>query len=319
MRRVTFTEEVKSELVRLVDIGDCCRRSELAAIVKQHGTLQLSRMGGFGLNIATQNPGVARLVFKLVKEHQSDARVFIRRRSAFRKNRMYLIFAPMAEKILSNLGIWNDEEKSLRLTNQLLESECCYRAYLRGAFIISGTINDPNRVSYHLEMVSEYQAQADFLCEVMRRCNLSPRVVRRKELHVVYLKEGEQVVDFLNLIGAHQSLLKVEGARVRKSMRNQVNRLVNAETANINKTMTASWRQVDCIRYLDQKVGMINLPAALRETAEIRGKYPDASLQELGTLFNPPLSKSAVNHRLRKLEAMAFQLGFREVGVESHE
>jgi len=316
---VTFTEEVKSELVRLVVSGDCCRRSELTAIVKQHGTLQLSRAGGIGLNIATQNPGVARLVFKLVKEHQPDARVFIRRRSAFRKNRMYLIFAPMAEKILSNLGIWDDQEKSLRLTSQALGSECCNRAYLRGAFIISGTINDPNRVSYHLEMVSEYQDQADFLCEVMRRCNLSPRVVRRKELYVVYLKEGEQVVDFLNLIGAHQSLLKVEGARVRKSMRNQVNRLVNAETANINKTVTASWRQVDCIRYLDQKMGVINLPAALRETADVRGKYPDASLQELGALFNPPLSKSAVNHRLRKLEALAFKLGFKEIEVGFHE
>ena len=316
---MTFTEEVKSELVRLADTDECCRRSELAAIVKQNGTLQLTRAGGFGLNIATQNPGVARLVFKLVKENQPDARVFIRRRSAFRKNRMYLIFAPRAEQILSNLGIWNDHEKSLRLSNQVLERECCYRAYLRGAFIISGTINDPNKVSYHLEMVTEYQGQADFLCDVMRRCDLSPRVVRRKELYVVYLKEGEQVVDFLNLIGAHQSLLKVEGARVHKSMRNQVNRLVNAETANINKTMVASWRQVDSIRYLDQKIGVINLPVALRETAEIRSRHPDASLQELGTYFDPPLSKSAVNHRLRRIEALAVELGFEEMAVIMHE
>jgi len=307
---MTFTEEVKSELVRLIDAEECCRHSELTAIVRQNGTLQLSRAGGLGLNIATQNPGVARLVLKLVKEHQPDARVFIRRRSAFHKNRMYLIFVPKADAVLTKLKMWNEQEKSLQLAAQQIEGECCERAYLRGAFIISGTINDPNRVSYHLEIVSEYQSQADFLCEIMRRSGLTPRVVRRKELYVVYLKEGEQVVDFLNLIGAHSSLLKVEGARVRKSMRNQVNRLVNAETANINKTMAASWRQIDCIRYLDRHIGVNNLPVALRETAELRSQYPDASLQELGTYFQPPLSKSAVNHRLRKLEAVAVELGF---------
>lgn len=310
---MTFTEEVKSELVRRIDSEECCRRSELAAIVKQNGTLQLSRAGGLGLNIATQNPGVARLVLKLVKEYQPDARVFIRRRSAFRKNRMYLIFAPAAERILGRLGLWDEQAKSLRLAPQGLKEECCYRAYLRGAFIISGTINDPNRVSYHLEMVSDYQDQAAYLCEIMQRWGLTPRIVRRKELYVVYLKEGEQIVDFLNLVGAHGSLLKVEGARVHKAMRNQVNRLVNAETANINKTMAASWRQVDCIRHIDQRLGVNNLPLALRETAEIRSKYPDASLQELGAYFSPPLSKSAVNHRLRKLEALAGQLGFEGV------
>ncbi|MBT9175783.1 MAG: Sporulation transcription regulator WhiA [Firmicutes bacterium] len=314
---MTFTEAVKSELVRVIDEAACCRRAELVAIIRQHATLQLSRGGSLGLNIATQSPGVARLILRLVKEHQPEARVFIRRRSAFRKNRMYLIFCPHAAEVLMAVGLWDANNQRIHLTQlePIVESgqamDCCLRAYLRGAFIISGTITDPNRVSYHLEMVTESEAQAEYLCAVMERCQLVPRTIRRKELLVVYLKEGEQIVDFLNLAGAHSSLLRVEEARVRKSMRNQVNRLVNAETANLNKTMQASWRQADVIRYIDKTIGITSLPEPLQEAAALRTRYPEASLEELSLYFTPPLSKSAVNHRLRKLEAVAKNHGFR--------
>lgn len=307
---MTFTEEVKGELVRVVDEQECCRRTALAAIIRHAGSLQLSRAGGLGLNIPTQSPGVARLILKLTKEHQPDARVFIRRRSGFRKNRMYLIFAPVAEKVLRKVGLWDEELQTVKFTGQSLDTECCPRAYLRGAFLISGTISDPNRASYHLEIVAEYSPQAEYVRELMERCELTGKIIRRKELYVVYIKEADQVVDFLNLIGAHSALLRVEEARVRKSMRNKVNRLVNAETANLNKTMAASWRQVDCIRFLDARLGILALPKTLQEVAELRSRYPDSSLQELGELITPPLSKSAINHRLRKLEALAVKLGF---------
>lgn len=308
---MTFTETVKSELVRVLDEDACCRRAELVAIIRQHATLQLSRGGGLGLNIATQSPGVARLILRLVKEHQPEARVFIRRRSAFRKNRMYLIFCPQAEEVLSAVGLWDASHRRIELVQPELTLDCCLRAYLRGAFIISGTVTDPNRVSYHLEMVTESAAQAEFLCAVMRKCPLMPRIVRRKELFVVYLKEGEQIVDFLNLIGAHAALLRVEEARVRKSMRNQVNRLVNAETANLNKTIETAWRQTEAIRHIDKTIGITSLPTPLQETAALRARYPEASLGELSAIFQPPLSKSAVNHRLRKLENIAREQGFR--------
>ena len=307
---MTFTEDVKSELVRIIDAEACCRHSELAAIIRQSGILQLSRAGGMGLNVHTQNPAVARLVLQLLKEHQPEARVFIRRRSAFRKNRMYLLFAPEADKVLVKLGLWDSQARILIASTTMPEDNCCHRSYLRGAFIISGTMSDPNRASYHLEMVCEYEETAAYLCSVMAAVGLTPRMVRRKELSVVYLKEGEQIVDFLNLTGAHSSLLLVEDARVRKSMRNQVNRLVNAETANLNKSVQTAWRHIESIRYLDQAVGLNNLAANLRETAELRAKYPEASLQELGHYFQPPLSKSAVNHRLRKIEDLARRKGF---------
>jgi len=307
---VTFTEDVKGELVRIIDSEPCCRRRELAAIIRHGGILQLSRAGGMGLNIHTQNPAVARLVLQLLKERQPEARVFIRRRSAFRKNRMYLLFAPKADKLLLEVGLWDGEASSFFTHLDTPESECCNRAYLRGAFIISGSMSDPQKASYHLEMVCEYQETADYLRQVLEDCGLSPRLTRRKELLVVYLKEGEQVVDFLNLIGAHASLLKVEDARVRKSMRNQVNRLVNAETANLNKTISTAWRHIECIRYVDQVLGTNNLSPNLRLTAELRAKHPEASLQELGLYFSPPLSKGAVNHRLRKIEELAKELGY---------
>lgn len=308
---MTFTEEVKNELVRLPESDPCCRRAMLSAIIRHSGNLQLARGGGLGLNISTQSPGVARAILKLVKEQQPVARVFIRKRSAFRKNNVYLIFAPTAEKVLAAVGLWNSERRSIRFEGEPISRTCCIRAYLRGSFLVAGTINDPRGSSYHLEIVAEYEPQAEYLCGLMKEAGLRPKVVQRKQLFVVYIKDVEQITDFLNLVGAHTALLRMEDARVVKDMRNKVNRLVNAETANLNKTVVASWRQLEAIRFLDREVGVLSLPQDLQQLAELRGKYPDASLQELGQLIEPPLSKGAINHRLRKLEALAYRHGYR--------
>ena len=308
---MTFTEEVKNELVRLPEFDACCRRAMLASIIRHSGNLQLARGGGLGLNVSTQSPSVARAILKLVKEQQPSARVFIRKRSAFRKNNVYLIFAPGAERVLDAVGLWNAERKSIRFEGEPISKQCCVRAYLRGAFLVGGTVNDPRGSSYHLEIVAEYEPQAEYLCGLMTEVGLKPKTVQRKQLYVVYLKDVEQITDFLNLIGAHTALLRVEDARVVKDMRNKVNRLVNAETANLNKTVVASWRQLEAIRFLDREVGILSLPQDLQQLAELRGKYPDASLQELGQLVEPPLSKGSVNHRLRKLEALARRHGYR--------
>ena len=297
---MTFTEEVKNELVRLEEPDDCCRKVALAAIIRHSGNLQLARAGGLGLNISTQSPSVARAILKLVKEQQPSTRVFIRKRSAFRRNNVYLIFAPDAEKVLSAVGLWDPVRKSVRFEDEPVAKLCCKRAYLRGAFLVSGTINDPKGSSYHLEIVAEYESQAEYLCSIMKDLELRPKTVLRKGLYVAYLKEIEQIIDFVNMIGAHSALLRIEDARVVKDMRNKVNRLVNAETANLNKTVAASWRQLEAIRFLDRAVGILSLPQDLQQVAEFRGKYPDASLQELGQLLDPPISTGTVNHRLRK-------------------
>lgn len=191
---------------------------------------------------------------------------------------------------------------------QLLERNCCKRAFLRGAFLASGSISDPQK-SYHFEIVCQEQPQAQLLQELYRAFELDAKIVQRKKYYIVYLKEGAQIVDALNVMGAYVALMNLENVRIFKEMRGSVNRIVNCETANINKVVGAACRQVEDIRYIQSRVGLDELPPALREMALIRLEYPDSSLKELGELCDPPVGKSGVNHRLRKLGEIAKKLG----------
>ena len=190
---------------------------------------------------------------------------------------------------------------------QLLSSNCCKRAFLRGAFLASGSISDPQK-SYHFEIVCQEEAQARLLQQLYRTFELDAKVVQRKKYYIVYLKEGAQIVDALNVMGAYVALMNLENVRIFKEMRGSVNRIVNCETANINKVVGAACRQVEDIHYIQSKMGLDELPPALREMALIRLEYPDSSLKELGELCDPPVGKSGVNHRLRKLGELAEKL-----------
>lgn len=190
----------------------------------------------------------------------------------------------------------------------LLQRTCCKRAFLRGAFLSSGSISDPQK-SYHFEVVCQDEAQAQLLQELYRAFELDAKIVQRKKYYIVYLKEGAQIVDVLNVMGAYVALMNLENVRIVKEMRGSVNRIVNCETANINKVVGAAYRQVEDIRYIQSKIGLDELPPALREMALIRMEYPDSSLKELGELCDPPVGKSGVNHRLRKLGEIAAKLG----------
>lgn len=191
---------------------------------------------------------------------------------------------------------------------QLLSRTCCKRAFLRGAFLASGSISDPQK-SYHFEIVCQEQSQAQLLQELYHDFELDAKIVQRKKYHIVYLKEGAQIVDALNIMGAYVALMNLENVRIFKEMRGSVNRIVNCETANINKVVGAACRQVEDIRYIQSKIGLDELPPALREMALIRLEYPDSPLKELGELCDPPVGKSGVNHRLRKLGEIANKLG----------
>ena len=190
---------------------------------------------------------------------------------------------------------------------QLLSRNCCKRAFLRGAFLASGSISDPQK-SYHFEIVCQEEAQARLLQQLYRTFELDAKVVQRKKYYIVYLKEGAQIVDALNVMGAYVALMNLENVRIFKEMRGSVNRIVNCETANINKVVGAACRQVEDIHYVQSKMGLDELPPALREMALIRLEYPDSSLKELGELCDPPVGKSGVNHRLRKLGELAEKL-----------
>jgi hypothetical protein len=188
-----------------------------------------------------------------------------------------------------------------------VQHTCCKRAFIRGAFMAAGSISNPAR-SYHFEIVCRTREQAAQLQELIADFETEPKIVERKERYVVYLKEGEQIVDMLNVMGASVSLMNLENVRILKEMRNSINRKVNCETANINKTVSAAVRQLEDIRRIRDTIGFDSLPAQLAEMAQVRLDYPDATLKELGTYLDPPVGKSGVNHRLRKLAAVAENL-----------
>lgn len=306
---MTFSEEVKRELARLPRSDACCQCAELAALIRLNGSIEISRAGQWGLSVTTQNPATARVIFKLFRSvFGVQADIYIRRKVRLHKNNVYMVWCRgNVPDLLHQVGLVEaGSGLGHGVAVWVVEKRCCWRAYLRGAFLAAGAINDPHKVSYHMEITTEYEEQALVLCDLMAREALTAKVVTRKDSLVVYLKEGEQIVRFLNVVGAHAALLHFENARIRKQMRNQVNRLVNAETANLGKTVEAAMRQIEAIRLLAARQELARLSPGLRQIAELRLSYPEASLQELGQLADPPLSKSAVNHRLRKLVGLAF-------------
>lgn len=306
---MSFSAVTKNELARVTDKRSCCRLAELAALVKMDGSIQISAGRQVALNIATGNAAVARKIFSLIKElFGLQTEVLAQRKTRLRKNNVYLIriaSQPGMGEILKRLGMMDDMGRLKDAApDSMVRRECCRRAYLRGVFLGGGSVNNPEG-TYHLEVITENETFAHAISELMGKLHLDAKVNRRKNRYVVYLKESEQIAGFLNIIGAHSALLNFENARIYKDMRNQVNRLVNCDTANLNKTVNASVRQMENIELIKNSVGLGQLPDLLREVAELRIKYPGACLKELGAMMQQRLSKSGVNHRLRKIEELA--------------
>ncbi|NLB20548.1 MAG: DNA-binding protein WhiA, partial [Clostridium sp.] len=190
---------------------------------------------------------------------------------------------------------------------ELIHDDGLKKAFIKGAFLGSGSVSNPEK-AYHLEFVVNSLELAEELRDLINTFGLTAKVIARKNTFIVYLKEGEQIVDILSIIGAFNSLFEFENVRIVKDMRNNVNRLVNCETANLSKTVNAAVRQVESIRLIERELGLQRLPKPLREMAEIRLEYPDESLKELGEILEPKVGKSGVNHRLRKIEKIADEL-----------
>lgn len=305
---MSFSLVTKNELARVAPQRRCCRAAELAALVKMDGSLQISGRK-VSLNMFNHNAAVARKLFKLLKDlYGVQAEVLVKKKMRLNKNNVYLVRVPPQDgltEMLQGLGML-DENGLIRegARQDMLRSECCRRSYLRGVFLGGGSVNNPGG-TYHLEVITGNERHAGDICRLLKRFGLDARVSTRKKWYVVYLKESDQIVKCLNLMGAHTALLEFENARVVKDMRNRVNRLVNCETANLNKTVNASLRQTENIRLIAARLGMEKLPPSLREVAELRLSFPDASLKELGEMATPPLGRSGVNHRLRKLDKIA--------------
>lgn len=308
---MSFTAEVKEELARVEPRRECCPRAELSALLRVEGTLHYSGGGRMRLEIATETTPVARRIVKLLHGVYDLKTEITVRRSVLHKSNNYLITVidqPALMPALVDLGIIDANRTPLyEVPPWLVKKECCAVAYLRGAFLGGGFVADPHG-DFHFELTAEDETIAADLVALMARFDIQARTMTRRGSYAVYLKGAEPIVTFLALAGAHSALLRTEDVRILKEMRNDVNRLVNAETANLQKTATAAAEQVAAVRRLQATRGLDQLPPALQEIAHLRLEYPDLSLRELGEQAEPPLSKSAVYHRIRRLEELADEL-----------
>ncbi len=311
---MSFSSTVKNELCRIESAGKCCQFSELAAALCFNGMASVVANSEPVIRITTENAAFARKIYSSIKKLcDISPEVTIRKSRKLKKHVSYMLFITPtlgSSKLLKYTGVTyvpTAEEQPMELVvadKNRFKHQCCRKAFLRGAFLAGGSISDPEK-TYHLELTSRTPEQAQELSRILGTFKLKARIIKRKGSYVTYLKEGENIVDFLNIIGAHTALMELENVRILKGMRNTVNRIVNCETANLEKTVNASMRQVENIRYIAEKIGFDKLPDNLRDIAEIRLEYNDNNLVELGQLLSPPLGKSGVNHRLRKLDEIA--------------
>jgi cell division protein WhiA len=310
----SFSAQVKEELSHLQPAQACCQRMELAALLRACGRIAISGGGRLALSFATDHSPVARKVIRVLRStFQLETEVMVGRRIKLRKNRTYLVRVgpqPGLMNLLSITGIV-DEEGHLTDWGSLsdLAQDHCRRAYLRGTFLGTGWVSSPER-QHHLEFTTTETEAADALGQMLFGYGIPVRMTYRKDTTVLYIKDAEQVVRFLVVVGAHQSVLQYEQVRAIKDMRNRVNRQVNAETANLAKTAEAAARQAEALERLRRSGELERLPAPLQELAALRVEHPDASLKELGEMCHPPVGKSGVAHRMRQLMALAESQGF---------
>ncbi|MBR1866539.1 MAG: DNA-binding protein WhiA [Lachnospiraceae bacterium] len=324
---MSFSTQVKEEISRHISTSRHCQIAELLALVLAVGEVELQ-------------DGQGKLILKSEQELVADKlialldRLFGGEITVQRHFKYMEIDQPdMLNRLLQTIKLsdyvdyleedWLDEEElsdieetvtyvsskgvslqNCRFPRQVVQKECCKKAFIRGFFLAAGSVNDPQK-AYHFEIVVQSRELAEVIRSIIRSFSLDAKMVKRKKYYVVYLKEGSMIVDILNVMEAYVGLMDMENIRILKDMRNDINRRVNCETANIRKTVDAARRQIEDIEYIEQTRGLGYLNDSLRELAQMRLEEPDANLSELGKMLNPPVSKSGVNHRLRKISNIA--------------
>lgn len=309
---MSFSSRVKDGLSRQHSTARHCQIAEVAAILSLCGKIHIDEEDQYSIRIHTENVAVARKYFTLLKKaFNIKADVSIRRNAFLKRNRTYTVWVRESRDAVRVLEATKlmDRHGEIGETlsvghNLVLQNPCCRRAFIRGAFLASGSISDPEKF-YHFEIACASPDKAEQLREVIATFSIDAKIVVRKKYYVVYIKEGSQIVDILSVMEAHVALMELENIRILKEMRNSVNRQVNCETANINKTVSAAVKQLGDISYIRDTVGIDYLPESLAEIAQVRLERPEATLKELGEILNPPVGKSGVNHRLRKISTIA--------------
>lgn len=312
---MSFSSGVKDELSRHQTLARHCQIAEIAAIISMCGGVSISEKDHYSLKIQTENVYVARKYFTLLKKtFNIDTDIAIRRNVYLKKSRTYVITIHSEKDVVNVLKAVKlmDESGTLpgnhaMVSNLIIANSCCRRAFIRGAFLAAGSISAPEKF-YHYEIVCSSEEKAEQIKQVINSFDIDAKIVGRKKYFVVYIKEGSQIVDILNVMEAPKALMELENVRILKEMRNSVNRQVNCETANINKTVSAAVKQIEDIKYISDTIGLDNLPENLEEIAKVRLENPESPLKELGAHLKNPVGKSGVNHRLRKLSEIAEEL-----------
>lgn len=324
---MSFSADVKNEIGRHNNHSRHCKIAELLALVLATGEVELTE-GQTKLIMRPETAVVGDKICQLIDE-LFDNRIESIRHAKY----IEIVGADMTDQLLQTIKLsdyvefleedWLDEEELMEIEDdityvstrgvslqncqfpkQVIQKDCCKKAFIRGIFLATGSVNDPNK-AYHFEIVVHNKEMAEAVQQVVNSFSLDAKIVKRKKYYVVYLKEGSMIVDILNVMEAHISLMDMENVRILKDMRNDINRRVNCETANIKKTVNAARRQIEDIEYIEKTKGLKYLNDSLRVVAEIRLSEPDANLVELGEMLDPPVSKSGVNHRLRKISSIA--------------
>jgi DNA-binding protein WhiA len=310
---VSFSKDVKEELSTQISQARHCRLAELSAILSYDGKL-IPVKHGYYLRLQTESLVVARKYFTLIKKtFNINIEISIKIHSYHKENRIYSLILRDTDSIIRILQATKLIDGELKdgdigKANQLIiQNACCKRAFIRGAYLSSGSMSNPKK-TYHFEIVLSDYDKAVQLQEMIQTFSIDAKIIIRKKYYVVYIKEGSQIVDLLNVMEAHVALMNLENVRILKEMRNSINRQVNCEAANISKTVEAASKQIDDIIYIRDNYGFGELAEGLEEIALLRIQHPEASLKELGAMLIPPIGKSGVNHRLRKLSMIADHL-----------
>ena len=312
---MSFSYEVKEELVNQMGAARHCQLAELAALISACGEVGIHTNRDLVLMIRSENILVVDKACQLIsKAFRIIPEVSVFGNGDWKKGRLYTMAVPLAKetgrilnavKYLSTEGVLRELEMPVRRT--LLNSTCCKRAFLRGAFLASGSISDPEKY-YHFEIVCGNEQKALQLQEVIQSFDIDAKIVERKKSYIVYVKESEGISDLLNIMEAHRNLMNLENIKISRGIKGQINRTNNCDLANLNKTVSASFQQVQDIEKIQRTIGFNSLPEPLRQMAQVRLEHQDTPLKDLGQYLDPPVGKSGVNHRLRKLREIAEKL-----------
>ncbi len=311
MPRISFSREVKEEVV-FNDFEVCCSKAMLCAIIKINGTFSLSSQGA-AISIRTENAKIASKVHKMLKEiYTPNIEFLVSRKMKLKKNNVYVLKVSKAKEILDDLGLFSGFGFATIPDSKIFLNDCCFRAYLAGAFLSSGSVNNPETSNYHLELSLDSEEHAKFIEKIMNRYELNAKVIQRRNRYIVYIKSSEKIGDFMRAVGASQSVMHFETTRIDRSMSNTVNRWNNCDIANEMKIIATANAQVEDIQVIQMFLGLESLDEKTQRVANVRLQYPDSSLLELTNLYHQEtgetISKSGLHRYLKKIKDEANKL-----------